>query len=88
MEFNTQIIESGMTTSYRASSLRNFIKPREIFDPTNKQHVKEYALFLKMQQWKNNCPFFLEDPYTDIPTTINAKLAMHFLRKFVDDVKV
>ncbi len=87
MEFNTQTIESGFTNNYRASLLHRFIKPRELFDPTNKKHIKEYALFLKTQRWKNNCPFYLEDPYTDIPAMINAKLAMHFLRKHVDSVK-
>ena len=87
MEFNIQTIESGFTNNYRASSLKKFIKPRELFDPNNKKHLKEYALFLKTQRWKNNCPFYLEDPYMDIPSMINAKLSMHFLRKLVDDVK-
>ena len=68
------------------SLYRNFtLKPklRVFFNPKDKKHVLEYANFLKNRGWKDGCPFFLEDPYTDIPTMIQSKIseyvALHML---------
>lgn len=63
---------------YRAKSY--YTKPRVIFDPSNHEHRLDYAMFLKYNGWRNGCPFLLEDPYEDIPTMINAKIAEASLR--------
>jgi hypothetical protein len=61
-------------------------KPRVLFDPSNKKHLSDYASFLKYNNWKNGCQYFLEDPYMDIPTMINEKVVSHFLTKYKEKV--
>ena len=86
MEFQElSTIRAGYNDPYRAGSLRGFIQPRVIFDPTNRKHLEEYAAFLKHNRWVNNCPFLCEDPWTDIPAMINYKIAVHHLRKRIND---
>lgn len=53
------------------------LAPRERvkFNPENKEHVIIFAKFLKDNNWQSTCPFYLEDPYLDIPTMIRAKIA-------------
>lgn len=63
---------------YRAKSYN--IKPRIIFDPDCYQHRLAYSIYLKYNGWKGGCPFLLEEPYGDIPTMINAKIAEAALR--------
>ncbi len=59
-------------------------QPRIVFDPASHQHRLAYALFLKYNGWKGGCPFLLEEPYGDIPSMINAKIAEHSLRPLMD----
>jgi hypothetical protein len=54
--------------------------PRVIYDPENEEHVLDYATFIKYNGWKNGCNYLLEEPYSDIPTMINAKLVTHYLK--------
>lgn len=55
-------------------------RPRVVFDPSKHEHRLDYAVFLKYNGWRNGCPFLLEEPYEDIPTMINAKLAAETLK--------
>lgn len=50
-------------------------RQRVTFNPENKDHVIDFAKFLKNKNWTNGCPYYLEDPYLDIPTMIRAKIA-------------
>jgi hypothetical protein len=73
-----------MTNSYRQSV---FIpRTRVKFDPSNKQHMFDFARFVKYNSWTNGCSYFLEDPYTDIPSMIQAKIVDHTLSKLVEKV--
>lgn len=62
-----------MTVTYRSSVLAP--KPRVTFDPSNKKHMLDFARFVKYNTWKDGCSYYLEDPYSDIPTMIRAKIA-------------
>lgn len=62
------------------------LQPRVAFDPTNREHLLDYAEFLKYNNWIRGCKYLLEDPYSDIPTMIAAKVGEHFMRQFVDMV--
>ena len=66
---------------YRKTVLKTPV--RISFDPSNEDHLKDYALFVKTSNWKNGCKYFLEDPYQDIPSMINAKVVGHFLESYV-----
>jgi hypothetical protein len=61
-------------------------RARVQFDPSNTEHLLDYAEFLKYNNWRRGCRFLLEEPYPDIPTMIRRKLAMHFMRPYVDQV--
>ena len=64
--------------NYRKSAIS--LAPRVVFNPANRKHLKEYALFVKTKNWQNGCNFLLEDPYTDIPSMINEKVVFHLLK--------
>lgn len=66
---------------YRKSSIAP--RARVLFDAYNEEHLKDYAQFLKLHNWKNGCGYLLEDPYEDIPTMINAKVVSRFLATYM-----
>lgn len=61
-------------------------KPRVAFDPSNKDHMLDFARFTKYNNWKNGCSYYLEDPYSDIPTMIRAKISDFVLSRLVEKV--
>ena len=71
-------------SKYRKSALAP--KERVVFDPSNRKHMLDFARFVKYNSWVNGCSYFLEDPYSDIPTMIRAKIANHTLSKLVEKV--
>jgi hypothetical protein len=73
-----------MPNSYRQSV---FVpRTRVKFDPSNKQHMLDFARFVKYNSWTDGCQYFLEDPYSDIPSMIRAKIADYTLSKLVEKV--
>lgn len=61
-------------------------RQRVVFDPANPDHMLEFAGFVKHQTWRTGCPFYLEDPYTDIPTMLYTKVAEHAVRHLLERV--
>ena len=62
-----------MTNTYRKHVLAP--KVRVVFDPRNRKHMLDFARFVKYNNWVEGCNYYLEDPYSDIPTMIRAKIA-------------
>ena len=62
-----------MTNLYRKCVLAP--KPRIEFDPSNRKHMLDFAKFVKYNNWRDGCSYYLEDPFSDIPTMIRAKIA-------------
>ena len=60
--------------------------PRVYFDASNPEHLLDYAEYLKYNNWKGGCKFLLEDPYTDIPSMVSAKVIRHTLGEFIAKV--
>lgn len=62
-----------MTNQYR----KPVVVPRTriVFDPSNRKHMLDFAKFVKYNSWEDGCSYYLEDPYSDIPTMIRAKIA-------------
>ena len=54
------------------------------FDPDNKDHVMQYAHFMKHGSWENGCKFTLEAPFFNIPTMVQYKLMNMFMKKYLD----
>lgn len=66
------------------SNSKLMTKPRILFDPNNKDHVRDYARFVHTSNWKNGCQYLLEQPFHDIPAMINNKLIRHFLKPYMN----
>ena len=65
---------------YRKTSFK--LRERVLFDTNNEYHLRDYAQFVKTNNWKNGCNYLLEDPFHDIPTMINSKVVTHFLEQY------
>ena len=58
------------------------LRERILFDASDETHLRDYARFVKNQNWKDGCNYLLEDPFHYIPTMINSKLVDHFLEPY------
>jgi hypothetical protein len=56
------------------------------FDPANREHLLDYAEYLKYNNWRSGCRFLLEEPYQDIPTMVRRKVVEHFMKSYIDQV--
>jgi len=57
---------------------RSFDERRE-FDPADKKDLQELKFFKEKCKWKNGCPFYLEDPYIEIPAMCDNKYTNYML---------
>ena len=73
-----------MNSTYRKPTLIH--KPRVPFDPRNRKHMLDFARFVKYNNWKDGCSYYLEDPYSDIPTMIRHKIADAVVASFAEKV--
>jgi hypothetical protein len=54
------------------------------FDPANRQHRLDFAEFLKYNNWRKGCRFYLEDPYTNVADMCKEKLLNHYLKDLME----
>ena len=73
-----------MKNLYRKSRL--VTKERVEFNPKNRKHMLDFAKFVKYNNWVHGCSYYLEEPYTDIPTMIHAKIAEYSVSKLLAKV--
>ena len=71
-------------TAYHHSILAS--KAKVSFDPSNKKHMLDFAKFVKYNSWRDGCMYYLEDPHTDIPTMIRAKIADAIILTYAEKV--
>jgi hypothetical protein len=57
------------------------------FDANNVDHLNIYDRYRVTNSWGNGCPFYLEWPYTDVPTMIAQKIITRYLCKIINDNK-
>jgi hypothetical protein len=62
-------------------TFRRSFNPRREFDPASKQDLQEFKHFKKTGKWKNGCPFYLEDPFIEIPAMCESKFTNYMLEK-------
>lgn len=61
--------------------LEQIARVRVKFDINNKTHILWYKNFFITMKWGNTgCPFYLEDPYTNIPQMITDRLIKNYLK--------
>ena len=63
------------------STFRRSFNPRREFNPADKKDLQELKFFKQKGKWKNGCPFYLEDPFVDIPAMCESKFTRHMLEK-------
>jgi hypothetical protein len=63
------------------STFRRSFNPRREFNPADKKDLQEFKFFKKNGKWKAGCPFFLEDPFVEIPAMCESKFTTHMLEK-------
>lgn len=73
-----------MSNTYRKRAYA--IPARVVFDPSNSKDMLDFAEFLKYNNWRHGCRFLLEDPYTDIPTMICAKVVGYRMTQYITQV--
>lgn len=62
------------------SKLNNF-HTRRRFDPNKTEDLRELKYFVERNSWISICPFFLEDPWEDVPTMCKDKFVTYALSK-------
>jgi hypothetical protein len=63
------------------STFRRSFNPRREFDPSSKDDLQEFKFFKQNGKWKNGCPFYLEDPFVEIPAMCESKFTKHMLEQ-------
>jgi hypothetical protein len=63
------------------STFRRSFNPRREFDPSNKDDLQEFKFFKHNGKCKNGCPFFIEDPFVEIPAMCESKFTNYMLAK-------
>lgn len=73
-----------MMSNYRKSVLVPRVRVK--FDPSNRKHMLDFARFVKYNNWKDGCSYYLEDPHGDIPTMIRFKIADYVVSGLTEKV--
>jgi hypothetical protein len=63
------------------STFRRAFAPRREFDPADKKDLLELKYFKKNRKWKQGCPFYLEDPFIEVPAMCYHKYTEYMLSK-------
>lgn len=61
---------------------RNFVQ-RRTFDPSKKEDLQELKFFKDNGKWNGACPFYLEDPYIEVPAMCDNKFTAYMLEKLL-----
>lgn len=62
---------------------RNFIQRRD-FDPSKAEDLKELKYFKDNGKWRSACPFYLEDPFIEVPAMCESKFTNYMLSKVLN----
>jgi hypothetical protein len=63
------------------STIARSMHQRREFDPSSKEDLLELKYFKKNGKWKNGCPFYLEDPFIEVPAMCDSRYTNYMLRK-------
>jgi hypothetical protein len=60
-------------------TFRRSFNPRHEFDPSKKEDLLELKFFKDNGKWKNGCPFYVEDPFIEVPAMCYYKYTEYML---------
>jgi hypothetical protein len=63
------------------STFRRAFTARREFDPSSKKDLSELKFFKEKGKWKQGCPFYLEDPFIEVPAMCYHKYTEYMLEK-------
>ena len=66
--------------SDRLTILDQHTRTRQVFDPTNKDHLSELKFFMTNSKWRVGCPFYLRNPFVEIPAMCFQQFAEHSIK--------
>lgn len=62
----------------RYSVLNNVVQ-RRLFDPSKKEDLAQLKHYIDHNHWIGNCPFYLQEPWDNIPAMCMHKYAEYSL---------
>ena len=62
-------------------TFRRAFNERREFDPSSKKDLRELKFFKEKGKWKEGCPFYLEDPFIEVPAMCYHKYTEYMLTK-------
>ena len=63
------------------NTFRHSFSVHREFNPANKKDLQELKFFKEKGKWENGCPFYLEDPYIEIPAMCDNKYTNYMLSR-------
>ena len=63
------------------TTFRRAFNERREFDPSKKHDLLELKHFKQTGKWKEGCPFFLEEPFIEVPAMCDSKYTNYMLTK-------
>jgi len=63
------------------NTFRRAFNERREFDPSSKKDLNELKFFKEKGKWKQGCPFYLEDPFIEVPAMCYHKYTEYMLAK-------
>lgn len=60
---------------------QQMMSKRKMFDPSSKEHLREFKYFVEENKWRDSCPFWLEWPYLSVPDMIKDKIINNIISK-------
>lgn len=62
-------------------TFRRALTPQRSFDPSKKEDLLELKYFNENGTWRNGCPFYVEEPFIEIPAMCYFKYTERMLSK-------
>lgn len=63
------------------STIARSIHQRREFNPAKKEDLTELKYFKRNGKWKNGCPFYLQDPFIEVPAMCDSIYTNFMLEK-------
>lgn len=65
------------------NTFRRSLVQRRDFNPSRAEDLKELKYFKDNGKWRGACPFYLEDPFIEVPAMCESKFTNYMLEKML-----